>query len=60
MDDRPVGRPKKENPMIKRWIFLDKTGYEAVRVRASALGTSFSAYVRKLIQDDIGSNTWKK
>ena len=30
MDDRPVGRPKKENPMIKRWIFLDKTGYEAV------------------------------
>ena len=59
MDDRPVGRPKKENPMIKRWIFLDKTGYEAVLVRASELNMSFSAYVRELIQKDIESGRWK-
>ena len=59
MDDRPVGRPKKENPMIKRWIFLDKTGYEAVRVRASELNMSFSAYVRELIQKDTESGRWK-
>lgn len=53
-----VGRPKKERTLSKYWIFLDIEEAAEVRVRAEELGISFSAYVRKLIQDDINSGEW--
>lgn len=55
-----VGRPKKERTLDKYWIFLDVDEARQVRVRAEELGISFSAYVRKLIQNDIESGDWKK
>lgn len=55
-----VGRPKKDNPLAKHWIFLDKTEYELVRVRAKELNLSVSAYIRGLVQKDIESGEWKK
>ena len=55
-----VGRPKKDNPLVKHWIFLDIHEAKQVRVRAEELGISFSAYIRKLIQQDIESGEWKK
>lgn len=50
------GRPKKDRTLDKYWIFLDVSEAEAVRVRADELGVSFSAYVRRIIQNDIESD----
>lgn len=50
------GRPKKEHTLSKYWIFLDVSEANKMRVRAEELGISFSAYVRRLIQDDINSS----
>lgn len=47
------GRPKKEHTLSKYWIFLEVAEANEMRVRAEELGVSFSAYVRKLIQNDI-------
>lgn len=55
-----AGRPKIDNPRDKYYIFLNKTEYELVRVRANEIGLSFSAYVRGLVQKDIEEGQWKK
>ena len=55
-----VGRPKKERTLSKYWIFLDIDEAKKIRVRAEEFGISFSAYVRKLIQRDLKSDSWKK
>jgi hypothetical protein len=54
------GRKPIDNPRDKYAIFLTKEEYYTVRVRAGEVGMSFSAYVRKLIQEDIESGKWKR
>lgn len=54
------GRKPIDNPRDKYAIFLTKEEYHTVRVRAGEVGLPFSAYVRKLIQEDIESGKWKR
>lgn len=55
-----MARPKKENPLSRYWIFLDREEAEIVRSRADELQISFSAYVRRIIQREIKKGIWRE